>query len=278
MSEPIVRFKCGRCKREGKQVVPVEQKGLAEMVVAEDGLCHFRWATRPNQDVELDLILFEGDASFKRVGKVHDGRVFYLDWINGDQKEFFWMQEPNDDNDQDIMDKVNDYLKPPAALVDAMQEEKKKEEAPPPAAAPTPATTTSSSSSNNNLVSSEFLAGLLQQMPAAAAGGGRGPSLLDVFDSRQLSEALQNAPEVLEGLLPYLPEVDRTPHGLFSFLSSPQFQQAVAAFNAALHQGHQQEILRQLDCAGAAPVTDASVVGYFLRTVEKHLSSAEKKQ
>ena len=58
--EPIVRFKCGRCKREGKNVVPVEAKGLAEMVIAEDGLCHFRWATRPNQDVELDLILVRG--------------------------------------------------------------------------------------------------------------------------------------------------------------------------------------------------------------------------
>ena len=75
MSEPIVRFKCGRCKREGKQVVPVEQKGLAEMVVAEDGLCHFRWATRPNQDVELDLILVSVRKKEKKRQKRNKARM-----------------------------------------------------------------------------------------------------------------------------------------------------------------------------------------------------------
>ena len=41
-------------------MTPLEAKGIADMAVAEDGLCHFRWASRPSQDVELDLILVRG--------------------------------------------------------------------------------------------------------------------------------------------------------------------------------------------------------------------------
>lgn len=57
--------------QEGKTIVPNAAKGEAVMLVTpEDGLMHFRWATRPEGIVELDLILFEGDAAWKRVSKV----------------------------------------------------------------------------------------------------------------------------------------------------------------------------------------------------------------
>jgi succinate dehydrogenase flavin-adding protein (antitoxin of CptAB toxin-antitoxin module) len=109
-------------RRRWKHVEPRKDKGsfffLAQgeaiMLQAEDGLTHFRWASRPEGIVELDLILFEGDAAWKRVGKVHDGRVFYLDWINGDQKEFFWMQGADDSKDDDVFERINKVLKAPA--------------------------------------------------------------------------------------------------------------------------------------------------------------------
>jgi hypothetical protein len=40
--------------------------------------------------------------------------VFLLEWIIGDQKQFFWMQEESDDGDDDLADKINGFLKPPA--------------------------------------------------------------------------------------------------------------------------------------------------------------------
>lgn len=73
---------------------------------------HFRWKTRPDGKIEVDLIIFEGDAVWKRVGKVTDGRVYLLDFTTGEQKLFFWMQEPVDDNDEDIAEKINSYLQP----------------------------------------------------------------------------------------------------------------------------------------------------------------------
>lgn len=77
---------------------------------------------------------------------------------------------------------------------------------------------------------------------------------------------------MMQSLMPLLPEIDRTEHGLKSFLSSPQFQQAVAAFQAAIHGGHKDEILRQLGCNPADTVQDASVMGSFIKSIEKAAS------
>lgn len=40
--------------------------------------------------------------------------MFYLDWTNGDQKEFFYMQSAADDKDDEIFEKINAKLKAPA--------------------------------------------------------------------------------------------------------------------------------------------------------------------
>lgn len=45
-SAPLVRFKAGRCKREGKTVTPLEERGVIEMGEQDDGLMHFVWKAR----------------------------------------------------------------------------------------------------------------------------------------------------------------------------------------------------------------------------------------
>lgn len=107
---------------------------------------------------------------------------------------------------------------------------------------------------------------MLQHIPAAAS---KGLHLQQIFDSRSLSEILDSAPELVESLMSLLPEIDRTPHGLKSFLSSPQFQQAIGAFDAALRGGHKEEILRQLGCAPSDAVADSTMIGSFFKTLEK---------
>jgi hypothetical protein len=114
-------------------------------------------------------------------------------------------------------------------------------------------------------VSQDFLSNLLNQFPQAGAQE-KGPSLLEVLDSRALIPLAQD-PAIRDALLPLLPETDRTPHGLRNFLTSPQFQQAVQAFDGAVRAGHMQNILRQLGVN--EQVQDTSIIGSFLKSIEK---------
>ncbi len=116
-------------------------------------------------------------------------------------------------------------------------------------------------------MSQDFLSNLLSQFPQQGAAES-GPSLLEVFDSRALA-ALTDDTTVREALLPLLPELDRSPRGLREFLRSPQFQQAVQTFDAAVRGGHMQNILRQMGIQNQEQ--DASIVGSFLKSIEKAL-------
>ncbi len=136
-----------------------------------------------------------------------------------------------------------------------------------PAAAAPAASAPPASGAGRPIVSQDFLSNLLSQFPqAAAASQEKGPSLLEVLDSRALIPLVQE-PAVRDALLPLLPEIDRTPHGLRAFLTSPQFQQAVQAFDAAVRAGHMQNILRQL--GANEQVQDTTTIGSFLKSIEK---------
>lgn len=53
-----------------------------------------------------DLIIFPGDAEFKRVSQCTTGRVFILKFKDSARKYFYWMQEPSEDKDEDLIKKV----------------------------------------------------------------------------------------------------------------------------------------------------------------------------
>lgn len=71
---------------------------------------HLTWTSRDTQKVELDFILFPGDAVFQKIETVKDGRVYLLKFLFTKQRQFFWMQEPNADKDKEIVTKINTYL------------------------------------------------------------------------------------------------------------------------------------------------------------------------
>ncbi len=54
-----------------------------------------------------DLIIFPGDAEFKRVSQCQTGRVFILKFKDSARKYFYWMQEPSEDKDEDLIKKVH---------------------------------------------------------------------------------------------------------------------------------------------------------------------------
>lgn len=53
-----------------------------------------------------DLIIFPGDAEFKRVTQCNTGRVYILKFKDSARKYFYWMQEPSEDKDEELMKKV----------------------------------------------------------------------------------------------------------------------------------------------------------------------------
>lgn len=114
-----------------------------------------------------------------------------------------------------------------------------------------------------------FLSNLLQQMPNAPRQQQQGPTLGDVFNSTVILQNL--TPDAERELMQHLPEIDRTPHGLRAFLRSPQFQQALRAFNVAVVQGHMPAILRQMGIDPNQSVAADSATASFLKTLEKHL-------
>ncbi|KAF8919124.1 hypothetical protein EDD21DRAFT_422055 [Dissophora ornata] len=105
---PLLRFKAGRCIREGETdtVRPEPTKGLVYME-EEDGLMHFYWKNRETDAVDEDLILFPGDAELKPVPECTTGRVLMLQFKSSSQQLFFWLQEANTDRDQIILQQAN---------------------------------------------------------------------------------------------------------------------------------------------------------------------------
>lgn len=85
-----------------------DRKGKVQ-IIKEDQLIHFQWVLRGDNKVEDDFILFPDEAKFKRVEKVTNSKVFYLDF--GTRQNFYWLQEfKNDQEAEEIVNKVNVHL------------------------------------------------------------------------------------------------------------------------------------------------------------------------
>ncbi len=94
---------------------------------------------------------------------------------------------------------------------------------------------------------------------------------MEVFNARTLLDVLTDDDE--RELMQHLPEVDRTPQGLREFLQSPQFQQALRAFNSAVVHGHMHNILQQLGTDPNQLTPSDSATAAFLRTLQKQLEN-----
>jgi 26S proteasome regulatory subunit N13 len=144
-----------------------------------------------------------------------------------------------------------------------------------PAAAPIAATPNPSaaaaaasagSASAAPLLQPNFLAGLLGT-PAGAAGTG-GISLGDVLTPAGVAPVFDH-PEVVEALMPLLPEGQRTPHAARELLRTPQFQQACARLTQAVRQGDAASILANF---GIVTTGDVAIrnIEQFLAAIQRH--------
>jgi len=276
-SKPLVECRAGKMIIRGKTVSADPRKGLIQLEQTPDNLMHFRWKDRTTGTVDTDLIIFPDEATFKRIKQCTTGRVYLLEWKTTARRMFFWMQEPNEEKDEDLCSKINQYINSPPAqggdlnqsqLMQMMEQGSRGTR--PGTAASVPNTITpssggtagvvaapsnsapSSGGQGSTAISQDFLQsvltriGLPGQEGISPSGGARqrreDADLTDVMDPEALIPLLQN-PAIQQQLMQFLPEGNRNPEEIQQLLRSPQFAQAVATLNAAIQSGELSEFM-----------------------------------
>lgn len=214
---------------DGKKVTADKRKGKIILYTSEEEtLTHIQWVDREKNDTALDLIVIN-DAYFQKVEKVKDGRVYLLRFTTSDKKLFFWMQEPKEDGDAELIKKFNESVG--ATVPD------KKVAGAAGSAAPAPAAAVAAGAGAGAAGMDPALNAILQQfLQSQGQQGPRAPPI-------PLAAVL--TPEVLQGLMSdeaavaemrsLVPDTHKSPEGVHEALGSPQLQQSLRALTQAVH-------------------------------------------
>jgi len=81
----------------------------------------------------------------------------------------------------------------------------------------------------------------------SAQASNSGASLSQIMNADTVLPLIMNNPDIVNQLLPLLPEERRTPEEIQSVLRSPQFQQSLEVFNSALQSGQLTDMIRQFN-------------------------------
>ncbi|ERE70666.1 proteasomal ubiquitin receptor ADRM1-like protein [Cricetulus griseus] len=230
----LVEFRAGKMSLKGTTVTPDKRKGLVYIQQTDDSLIHFCWKDRTSGTVEDDLIIFPDDCEFKRVPQCPSGRVYVLKFKAGSKRLFFWMQvglEPS-------LDQAWPACWGAAGLRQAALRPAASTTSPSPA--PSSGNGTSTAASPTQPIQLSDLQNILATMNVPAGpGGSQQVDLASVLTPEIMAPILANA-DVQERLLPYLPSGESLPQTadeIQNTLTSPQFQQALGMFSAALASG-----------------------------------------
>ncbi|KIJ14994.1 hypothetical protein PAXINDRAFT_99784 [Paxillus involutus ATCC 200175] len=112
-AQTLLAFKAGRStRRAGTNFVDASPtKGAVILSNSEDGLLRFVWKERTTGNVEEDLILFPGDATFEKVSQAPGGRTYVLKFESSNQRHFFWLQDASTRRDEEFVHNLNNYSK-----------------------------------------------------------------------------------------------------------------------------------------------------------------------
>merc|ERR1711871_1611321 len=107
----LVEFRAGSMTRTGTTVTADKRKGKVRVFKGPDGVLHFAWKERNKSELELDLMLFPGDAEvFPLLRPPATGRCFALKMKSVKSIHFFWMQEPSEEKDAQLYKDMNIHL------------------------------------------------------------------------------------------------------------------------------------------------------------------------
>ncbi|ORX49141.1 adhesion regulating molecule [Hesseltinella vesiculosa] len=114
----LVQFNAGKCIREGNLVKPDLRKGMIYMDQGEDQLMHFYWKERNSSEPEDNLIIFPDEAELVHVPECTTGRVIVLKFKTSSERWFYWMQHKKDDEDEELIKRVNTLIDNPSSAMD----------------------------------------------------------------------------------------------------------------------------------------------------------------
>eukprot|EP00466_Bigelowiella_natans_P018874 jgi/Bigna1/90159/estExt_fgenesh1_pg.C_640002 len=103
----IVEFKAGKLNKSGATVTADPRRGtLSIMESAADGMTRIQWKTRPGGQMETDIVVVPNDATVEKVPECKSGRVFLIRMRSSNRMLFFWMQEPKEEKDDELIEKM----------------------------------------------------------------------------------------------------------------------------------------------------------------------------
>uniref|UniRef100_A0A8C6QCH1 Proteasomal ubiquitin receptor ADRM1 n=1 Tax=Nannospalax galili TaxID=1026970 RepID=A0A8C6QCH1_NANGA len=270
----LVEFRAGKMSLKGTTVTPDKRKGLVYIQQTDDSLIHFCWKDRTSGTVEDDLIIFPDDCEFKRVPQCPSGRVYVLKFKAGSKRLFFWMQVGLGPSLGQVWPAcwgavgLRQAALHPAASATS------------PSPAPSSGNGTSTAASPTQPIQLSDLQSILATMNVPAGpGGSQQVDLASVLTPEIMAPILANA-DVQERLLPYLPSGESLPQTadeIQNTLTSPQFQQALGMFSAALASGQLGPLMCQFGLpAEAVEAANKGDVEAFAKAMQNNAKSEPK--
>lgn len=300
----LVQFRAGKLQREGRMLKPDPRKGIIIVLRDNQGQLHFQWAERDGSGCqaavpETDVILSPGGANFEQVDQQVDAygrlrrvairdqatdsglstvlrqivcflsqidrpgaRIFRIQFDgDSDKDQFYWAQEPNAENEVSLVSRVNAAVQSqPTGREVAKHHE-------------IAAQVIDSSQLSVALGRIFETSGLSQSRVGSITADSTGfekktqedpLTLVDVLRAELISPLLDE-PGLLESILPFIPEEQRSKASIIVILNSPQFKHQLGILSSALATG-------QLDASQFGIGTTSFGVREFLKSVESHAS------
>jgi 26S proteasome regulatory subunit N13 len=265
---PLVSFKAGKLDLESTdsgayQCKARTTRGEVRLMWKENALT-WQWYDRRDKKVlDTCVVPTEGNSRLERVplaDKQHKDDRIYVWTKNSGEYEMYWMQDADPSLDEEIMEKVNGYLKDPKsaapaqdatpntntatangrasssssqAQVDALSSILENLGMPQAATGSSPDGTAANTNSNSNSGGTLTLADLQGAMAGVNQRQERPPSLSEVVTPSSITALLEDE-TVCNRLMELLPPDQRDREHLESNLRSPQVQQTLRSLTAAI--------------------------------------------
>lgn len=235
------KLRAGKMVREGGILKPDTRKGLIMVGIDAEELTHFLWTERnpdgtPVSPPETDIVIFPGEVKFEKVARP-GSRIFILKFANEPDRDlFFWAQEAKSEDDDGAVSSINTMLNSVLDGMDADDGQMMQDSA-------------SQGQHATGSIDSAHLATVLGSIMEGGLTRGREHAnkpnvpdtlgdldLADILTADHLSHVLEDE-QVVESLLPFLPQGHQSKDGIVKILNSPQFKYQLHVLTEALRQG-----------------------------------------
>lgn len=237
----LVEFKAGKLKLAGTTVTADPRRGTVSVKEsAADGMTRLQWKTRPGGKREEDLLIVPNDVTVEKIPECKTGRVLLVRMRSSARKLFFWIQEPEEKKDTEIIEKLTKAFSGASSGAGGMS-------------GGIPGLGGASAGAGGGDMQQAIQQFLMQQnmstdQPSTTSTGGgaaeqmaaqqfrqmQATSLTNILDQKKMIlEALNEKSR--ESLYEYLPKGQQDSKGFEACLHSPQLQQGAARLTRVLN-------------------------------------------